>query len=110
MVHTTVVNEEKKAADRALKMLTLRRIGSLFLLIMFFWAIFDQSASTWIFFADTYMNLSVFGFSVTPDQVQSVNAFFIMTLLPLSVVFFNAMAKRGRPRADNDPKRKSPRH
>lgn len=95
-VHTTIVTPEEKAADRALKLQTLGRIGSLFLLIMFFWAIFDQSASTWIFFAKTYMDLNVFGIAVTADQVQSVNAFFIMTLLPLSVVYFNYRAKRGR--------------
>jgi POT family proton-dependent oligopeptide transporter len=95
-VHTTVVTEEEKAADRALKLQTLGRIGSLFILVMFFWAIFDQSASTWIFFADTYMDLHLFGFGVTADQVQSVNAFFIMTLLPLSVVFFNYMANKGK--------------
>ena len=94
-VHYTVVSAEQKAADRALKLQTLGRIGSLFLLIMFFWAIFDQSASTWIFCADTYMDLHLFGISVTADQVQSVNAFFIMTLLPLSVFFFNSMAKKG---------------
>jgi solute carrier family 15 (oligopeptide transporter), member 1 len=90
-----VVLPEEKAADRALKLQTLERIGSLFLLVMFFWAIFDQSASTWIFFADTYMDLHLFGFAVTADQLQSSNAFFIVTMLPLSVVFFNYMAKRG---------------
>jgi len=94
-IHHKIVTGEELAADRALKRQTLLRIGSLFLLVMFFWAIFDQSASTWIFFADTYMDLHVFGMTITADQIQSVNAFFIMTLLPLSVLFFNAMAKRG---------------
>jgi solute carrier family 15 (oligopeptide transporter), member 1 len=94
-IHYKVVSADELAADRALKRQTLVRIGSLFLLVMFFWAIFDQSASTWIFFADTYMDLHVFGMTITADQIQSVNAFFIMTLLPLSVFFFNAMAKRG---------------
>src|SRR5262249_14091501 len=92
-----VVTPEEKAADRALKLQTLGRIGSLFLLVMFFWAIFDQSASTWIFFADTYMDCHLFGFPVTADQIQSANALFIVTLLPLSVIFFNWIANRGRP-------------
>jgi POT family proton-dependent oligopeptide transporter len=90
-----VVTAEQKAADRALKLQTLGRIGSLFLLIMFFWAIFDQSASTWIYFADTYMDLHLFGFAVTADQLQSSNAFFIVTMLPLSVFLFNGLANRG---------------
>lgn len=90
-----VMTPEAAAEDRALKRQTLIRIGSLFFLCMFFWAIFDQSASTWIFFADTYMNLKVAGQTITADQIQSVNAFFIITLLPVSVFFFNAMANRG---------------
>ena len=94
-VNYAVVSHEQKAADRVLKRQTLMRIGSLFILIMFFWAIFDQSASTWIFFADTFMDLHVFGLAVTADQVQSVNAFFIITILPVSVIFFNRMANRG---------------
>ena len=96
-VHYKVVTVEQKAADRALKVQTLVRIGSLFLLTMFFWAIFDQSASTWIFFADTFMDCHLFGIAVTADQIQSFNALFIVVLLPLSVVFFNAMAKKGKP-------------
>ena len=92
-----IVTEQELAADRALKLQTLVRIGSLFILCMFFWAIFDQSASTWIFFADTYMNLNVGGLLLTADQIQFVNAFFILTLLPVSVVFFNRLAKAGRP-------------
>lgn len=90
-----VVSPEEMAAERRLKLQTLSRIGSLFVLVMFFWAVFDQSSSTWIFFADTYMNLHLFGLEVTADQLQSANAFFIVTLLPLSVVFFNALANRG---------------
>lgn len=93
---------EEAAEDWRLKMLTLTRIGSLFFLIMFFWAIFDQSASTWVYFADTYMNLELdlivyqTGFSGA-DAVQAVNAFFIMTLLPIFVFAFNRRAKAGKP-------------
>lgn len=56
-----VVTPAEKAADFKLKMETLGRIGLLFLTVMFFWAIFDQSASTWIFFADAYMETTMFG-------------------------------------------------
>ena len=64
-VKNLVVTQEEIAADRALKLKTLGRIGALFLMVMFFWAIFDQSASTWIFFADTYMDCTIFGFPVS---------------------------------------------
>lgn len=94
-IHYKTVTAEQLEADRALKRQTLLRIGSLFTLVMFFWAIFDQSASTWIFFADTYMNLHLLGITLTADMIQFVNAFFIMTLLPISVFFFNTMGKLG---------------
>jgi len=56
-----IVDPAARAEDRRLKLVTLKSIGALFLLIMFFWAIFDQSASTWIFFSDTYMDTTLFG-------------------------------------------------
>jgi POT family proton-dependent oligopeptide transporter len=94
-VHYKVVTPAEKAADRALKLETLRRIGAVFLLAMFFWAIFDQSASTWIFFADTFMDTNVFGFSVTADMIQACNAWFIVALVPVSVWLFKTLAQAG---------------
>ena len=58
------------------------RILGLFFLVMFFWAIFDQSASTWIFFANACMGCAVRP-EVDPDQIQAFNAVFIILLLPL---------------------------
>jgi len=93
---TEVISRRRKTPEeKRLQWEVVGQVGMLFVLVMFFWAIFDQSASTWIFFADTYMDLHLFGFEVTADQIQSANAFFIVTLLPLSVVMFNTLAKRG---------------
>lgn len=82
------VTLEQKAADTKLRWQTLGRLGSVFLLIMFFWAIFDQSASTWIFFADTYMTDDLFGVKMRADAIQAFNGMFIVALVPLSVAFF----------------------
>lgn len=82
------------AADRALKKETLMRIGAVFLLVMFFWAIFDQAASTWIFFADTYMNCVVFGIPTSADAIQGFNPVFIVALIPLSVALFKVFEIR----------------
>lgn len=90
-----VVTAEELAADRALKRLVLSRIGALFLTVMFFWAIFDQSASTWIFFADTFMDGRLLGLSVSADQIQAFNPVFIIVLVPLSVWFFKTLARNG---------------
>lgn len=111
------VTPEEKAAETKLKWQTLGRIGSVFLLVMFFWAIFDQSASTWIFYADTYMDTtlvgtetdgasvlmsgestkSVFGTEsvrMRADAIQAFNPFFIVVLVPISVAFFKLVPVR----------------
>ncbi len=95
-VKNTVVTAEQKAADRELKIKVLSRIGALFLTVMFFWAIFDQAASTWIFFADTYMDTTVFGVQVSADAIQAFNPVFIIALVPVSVWLFKSLARKGR--------------
>ncbi len=90
-----VVTPAEKAADRALKLETLGRIGLLFLTVMFFWAIFDQSASTWIFFADTYMDCTMFGLPAPADAIQGFNPVFIVLLVPVSVWLFKTLEKKG---------------
>ena len=62
---------------------------------MFFWAIFDQSASTWIFFANACMNCTMFGIDVDPDQIQAFNAVFIMVFLPLVTIMVRKMNDNG---------------
>ncbi len=73
----------------------LLRLLSLFALVMFFWAIFDQSSSTWIFFAEACMNLKMFGLSVDSDQIQAANSFFILFMVPLVAILFRLLAKSG---------------
>ncbi len=90
-----VVTPAEKAADRKLKLETLGRIGLLFLTVMFFWAIFDQSASTWIFFADTYMECTLFGVPASADAIQGFNPVFIVLLVPVSVWLFKTLEKKG---------------
>lgn len=71
------------------------KIGGLFLLVMFFWAIFDQHTSTWISFANKYLDLNVFGYNVPPDQIQALNPIFIVAFVPLVNLVFSLLAKRG---------------
>lgn len=54
----------------------------LFILIAAFWSIFDQSSSAWVEQAKK-MDLQVLGFELNPAQIQAVNPFFILTLIPL---------------------------
>jgi len=84
----TYVTQQQKDQETRLKWQTLSRIGALFLTVMFFWAIFDQSASTWIFFANTYMDCTLFGRPTPPDSIQAFNALFVIALVPVSVAIF----------------------
>lgn len=54
----------------------------LFMLIAAFWSIFDQSSSAWVEQAKK-MDLKVLGFTLNPAQLQAINPFFILTLIPL---------------------------
>jgi POT family proton-dependent oligopeptide transporter len=91
----TVGYVPKSDEERAERWRVLGRIAGLFLLIAFFWSIFDQSASTWIFYARASMNLDFFGHPIDPDQVQAFNALFIIALLPFIQLFWNYLINRG---------------
>jgi POT family proton-dependent oligopeptide transporter len=74
---------EQKQEERSV----LLRLSGLFLLIIFFWSIFDQSYSTWTLFARDYMvlDISLFGnlVHIPPDAIQSLNPVLIVLLTPL---------------------------
>ena len=57
-----------------------------FLFISFFWALFDQTGSTWVFQAmrmDKVVNLGFIQFELLPSQIQAINPILILTLIPL---------------------------
>ncbi len=62
----------------------LRSITGLVLIYLFiamFWALFDQTASRWVAQA-TRMDLHLFGMEVLPDQIQAVNPFLVLIMIP----------------------------
>jgi POT family proton-dependent oligopeptide transporter len=78
----------KTADQRASERATLVRLSGLFALIALFWFVYDQAASTWIYFAQDHMDLRLgFGIETTPDQVQGLNPVLIVVLTPV----FNAL-------------------
>ena len=61
----------------------VRRIGLLYLVgISMFWALFDQTASTWVLQAK-HMNLNVWGIELEAAQLLAVNPFLILVFIPL---------------------------
>src|SRR5690606_10441012 len=47
-----------------------------------FWALFDQTGSTWIFQAQD-MDRNFLGFEWLASQIQSLNSVFVLTFIPL---------------------------
>lgn len=59
----------------------LIRVSPIFLCIMFFWSVYDQSGSTWVKQAEK-MDLHFLGREWLPSQVQAVNPILILILVP----------------------------
>ncbi|QDT36797.1 POT family MFS transporter [Stratiformator vulcanicus] len=54
----------------------------LYIFVAAFWCLFDQTASAWVLQAKK-MNTAVLGWDILPSQVQALNPFFILALIPL---------------------------
>ncbi len=92
-----IVRKRKTPEERALQMSVLGQVALLFFLVMFFWAIFDQSSGTWIYFARKYMNrdLFLFGYQLDAEMMQAINPILIIVMLPLTTVLWTALDARG---------------
>ncbi len=93
----TIRREQKTAEQKAAEWKSLKRVAPVFGLIVFFWFVYDQSATTWIFFARDHMDLTLLRFggwswSISAEQIQAINPFAILFLTPL----FNWRWERAR--------------
>jgi proton-dependent oligopeptide transporter, POT family len=75
----------------------LRSIANLlgiFIFIPFFWALFDQTASRWVLQGQKLTSFKIFGLSVLPEQMQTLNPLMVLLLIPLfSYVLYPAISK-----------------
>ena len=85
----------KTEQERREQWVVLRRILGLFIVVTFFWTIFDQAESTWTLFARDHLNLDVFGFTIDSDQIQGLNPVLIILLLPPITLLWHYLAKKG---------------
>jgi POT family proton-dependent oligopeptide transporter len=74
----TVRTPQQRHEQRA----TLVRLSRLFLFIVFFWSIFDQSYSTWTLFARDYLVLDTWFGRIPPDAIQGLNPILIVIMSP----------------------------
>jgi len=58
------------------------RIMGVFAAVTLFWALFDQKGSSWVFQA-RQMDLVFLGRQLSPAQLQAMNPFLVLTLIPI---------------------------
>jgi POT family proton-dependent oligopeptide transporter len=54
-----------------------------FALVPVFWALFDQTTSTWVLQGTAMVPVEVFGFVISAEEMQSANPAIVMILVPL---------------------------
>lgn len=65
-------------------------------LVVFFWAGFEQAGSSLSLYTDKYINREVFGFLIPTSWFQSVNPLFIVLLAPAVAGYWVKRASEGR--------------
>jgi proton-dependent oligopeptide transporter, POT family len=60
----------------------LGRVGLVFAFIPVYWALWDQNLSEWVLQARG-LDRHVFGFELLPEQIQTINPFFLLALIPV---------------------------
>lgn len=83
------------SAQRRQQWKVLGRLVGLFVVVSFFWAVFDQSPTTWTFFAKDHLDLHFFGHAIQPDQLQAINPLLILALLPVVTATWRLLARAG---------------
>lgn len=83
--------EEKAAMAKEIK----QRLYALFAVlgvVIFFWFSFHQNGQSLSYFARDFVVTD----SIAPEIWQAVNPFFVITLTPLIMMYFGALARRGK--------------
>ena len=95
--HEVISRRQKTPEEKAQQWSVLGQVSLLFLLCAFFWAIFDQSSGTWIYFARKYMNadIELFGMTLAPETMQAINPILIVFLLTPVTVLWTVLDARG---------------
>lgn len=60
----------------------IQRLAIIYVLVAAFWSLFDQMGSTWVLQAE-HMNRTILGYELLSSQIQAVNPFLIIVLIPV---------------------------
>ncbi len=76
----------------------LLRVLLAFLMVIPFWALFDQTASSWVLQAKNMIPYTIGSFTIGAEQTQSFNPLLVMTFIPLLTLFvYPYIGKYSRP-------------
>jgi proton-dependent oligopeptide transporter, POT family len=67
-------------------LVAILKLTPVYLFVAIFWALFDQTSSTWIFQSQD-MDRNFLGFEWLPSQIQSLNSVFVLTFIPIFAYF-----------------------
>jgi len=67
-------------------LMAILKLAPVYLFVAVFWALFDQTSSTWIFQAQD-MDRNFLGFNWLASQIQSLNSVFVLSFIPLFSYF-----------------------
>lgn len=76
--------EDKYGIEKVDGIKAVWRIMAVFAFIPIFWSLWDMNSAEWVL-QSTQLNLSlgVFGWHILPSQIQTVNAVFLLVMIPL---------------------------
>jgi POT family proton-dependent oligopeptide transporter len=91
---------ELSPEERALQRRTLGRLFGIFGLVVIFWVGYEHNDTLWVDFIEKHVNLklpdwrpltALIGETVAPDQLQFLNALFVIILVPTFTILFGRL-------------------
>ncbi len=73
--------------------IAILKLAPVYLFVAVFWALFDQTGSTWIFQSQN-MDRSFLGFNWLPSQIQSLNSVFVLSFIPIFSYFIYPLVQK----------------
>ncbi len=89
------IAKQKFNPDKVEAIKSVWRVMAVFAFIPIYWAMWDQCLSEWVLQA-TKLDRNIFGIILLPEQIQTVNPFFLLTFIPIfSYFIYPFFVKRG---------------
>lgn len=89
--------EAKFGAEKVDGIKAVWRVMAVFAFIPIFWSLWDMNSAEWVLQSkELNLDLGVFGWKVLPSQIQTVNAVFLLTFIPIfNYIIYPLVEKSG---------------